>query len=125
MIAIQRLPPPCSSERAAAAGRSAMSRMAAVQAAGSIAASGAQLRSRRDRDEDVLARERDAVAQVTAPWQLVDGAAEHAERAGEAGRDRIGRGEECGRHLSTAPSRGRRRPGRTRPSCSAAASLAR
>ena len=76
-----------------------------------------QLRSRRDRDEDVLARERDTVAQVTTPWQLVDGAAEHAERAGQARSDRIGWGEECGRHLSTAPSRDRRRPGRTRPSC--------
>ena len=80
-----------------------MSRIAAVQASGSSAASGPQLRPRRDRDENVMARECDTVAQVTPPRQLLDGAAEHADRAGR-GQARSNRGgEECGRHLSTAP----------------------
>ena len=45
-----------------------------------------------------MAVQRDAAAQVAAPRQLVDAEAEHAERSGEPRRERIGWGEERGRH---------------------------
>ena len=97
MTAIQRLPPRL--QQRARGGGGALRDVADGLRPGAELEAGerAEPGPRRDRHEHVVAGECDAGAQVAAPRQLDELAAEHAERAGEAGRERVGRREERGR----------------------------